>query len=82
MTSSPDIITSTLRGLLTSFFRNKLSCSVKTLNKAGKSEKFGYVTASPDGTYVLAAGVREKKLTSSGYILQRFGSNFISKIFI
>ena len=41
-------------------------------NIANKSEKFGYVTASPDGSYVLAAGVREKQKTSSGFILQRY----------
>ena len=39
---------------------------------AGKSEKFGYVTASPDGSYVLAAGIREKQKTSSGFVLQRY----------
>ena len=26
---------------------------------AGKSEKFGYVATSPDGTFVIAAGVVE-----------------------
>ena len=28
-------------------------------NVAGKSEKFGYVATSPDGTFVIAAGVVE-----------------------